>query len=74
MEARLSHMTGIGVIEVSLSSRNNLLNLSNSATSLLIVLYSASIEDKEIATNFFGFPCDENISKENNKPTNNFLW
>lgn len=73
MASRLSHVTGIGVIEVNVSSCNNLLNQDNLATSLLIVMYSASVEDRDIMTFFLDFHVMRELPRKTTNPPTNFL-
>ena len=55
MEYWVSQKTEIGNLQDSVSSPNNLSNQTNSPTTFLIALYSASADDKDIVVCFFDF-------------------
>lgn len=55
MAASLSHSTGIGVMEVRISSHCNWLGQHNSRTSLPYTSIFTSVDDKEMVTCFLHF-------------------
>ena len=55
MAAKLSHFTGMGVIEMRVSSDSNLLSHASPAVRQRRLLYSASAEDNETITCLFDF-------------------
>jgi len=61
-------LTGIGVIDVMVSSCNDLLSQDNLAVSLLRLLYSASTEERKTVTCFLDFQEIRVLPKKTTKP------
>jgi len=73
MAARLSHLIGIRVIDVIVSSCNNRLSQDNSVVSLLRLLYSALAKEREIVTCFLDFQLINVLPKKTTKPLTDLL-
>ena len=68
-----THLIGIGVIEVSVSSWSNLFNYDSSATWHRRLLYSVYVDDKEIVTCFLDFQVMRVFPRKTMKPMADFL-
>ena len=71
--SQIVNLIGIGVIVVRPSSWSNLLSHESSATSLLMLLYSASAEDKEMVVCFVDFYAINVSPRKTTKPLIDFL-
>ena len=68
-------MTGMGVMEVMLSSCNNLLSQESLAVSYLRLRYSASAEERERVTYFLDFQEIKVLPRKITKPLTDLrLW
>jgi len=66
--SKLSHLTGIGVMEVRVSSDSDLLNQESSAVRCRRLLYSTSADERETVTCFLDFQEMRVLPRKMTKP------
>ena len=73
MAACLSHLIGIGVMDVMVSLSSSLHNQANPTTNLLKLLYFGSVEEWEMVPCFFDFQDTKLLPKKMVKPLTDLL-